>query len=64
MPTHALSHYPGPRVWLPFGLVLEAMPDVRENVLAQVARPVSEMWFGAGSAAFANEMALVRQGAG
>lgn len=64
MPVHALSHYPGTRVWLPFGLVLEAMPDdVRENVLAYVPPPVSEMCFGAGSAAFANEMAIVRQGA-
>jgi hypothetical protein len=64
MPEHALSHYPGTRVWLPFGLVLEAMPDdVRENLLAHVPPPVSEMWFGAGSAAFANEMAFVRQGA-
>ncbi len=39
MPAHALSHYPGTRVWLPFGLVLEAMPDdVRENLLAHVPR--------------------------
>ena len=47
MPAHALSHYPGTRVWLPFGLVLEAMPDdVRENLLAHVPPPVSDMWVG------------------
>jgi len=61
LPAHALSHYEGTRVWLPFGLVLEAMPDdVREDLLAHVPPPVSQMWFGGGSDAFANEMATIR----
>jgi hypothetical protein len=65
LPAHALSHYEGTRVWLPFGLVLEAMPDdVREDLLAHVPPPVSQMWFGGGSDAFAKEMAVIRGGAG
>ncbi len=61
LPAHALSHYEGTRVWLPFGLVLEAMPDaMREDLLAHVPSPVSQMWFGGGSDAFANEMATIR----
>jgi hypothetical protein len=63
LPAHALSHYEGTRVWLPFGLVLEAMSDdVREDLLAHVPPPVSQMWFGRGSDAFANEMATIRGG--
>jgi len=62
LPAHAISHYHGTRIWLPFGLVLEAMPDdVREDLLAHVPPPVSQMWFGGGSTAFANEMAFVRE---
>ncbi|MGO9583361.1 MAG: hemerythrin domain-containing protein [Acidimicrobiales bacterium] len=61
LPAHALSHYEGTRVWLPFGLVLEAMPDdLREDLLAHVPPPVSQMWFGGGSDAFAKEMAVIR----
>jgi len=61
LPAHALSHYEGTRVWLPFGLVLEAMPDdVRADLLAHVPPPVSQMWFGGGSDAFAKEMAMIR----
>ena len=61
LPAHALSHYEGTRVWLPLGLVLEAMPDaMREDMLAHVPPPVSQMWFGGGSDAFANEMAAIR----
>ncbi len=64
LPAHALSHYEGTRVWLPFGLVLEAMPDaMREDLLAHVPPPVSQMWFGGGSDAFAQEMATIRGGA-
>jgi hemerythrin-like domain-containing protein len=63
LPAHALQHYSGQRVWLPFGLVLEAMPeDVRENLLSHVPPPVSGMWFGGGADAFAKEMAAVRGG--
>lgn len=64
LPADTLSHYSGTRVWLPFGLVLEAMPvDVREDLLAHVPPPVSQMWFGGGSDAFAKEMAAIRGGA-
>jgi hemerythrin-like domain-containing protein len=63
LPAHALSHYEGTRVWLPFGLVLEAMSDaMREDLLAHVPPPVSQMWFGGGSDAFAREMATIRGG--
>jgi len=51
-------------VWLPFGLVLEAMPDaMREDLLGHVPPAVSQMWFGGGSDAFAKEMAAIRGGA-
>lgn len=61
LPAHALSHCEGTRVWLPFGLVLEAMPDaMREDLLRHVPLPVSQMWFGGGSDAFAEEMATIR----
>ena len=61
IPAHALSHYAGDRLWLPFGLVLEAMPDEgRESTLAHVPPPVSGMWRGGGSDTFANEMAKIR----
>jgi hypothetical protein len=64
LPAHALSHYEGTRVWLPFGLVLEAMPDaMREDLLGHVPPAVSQMWFGGGSDAFAKEMAAIRGGA-
>ncbi len=63
LPADTLSHYSGTRVWLPFGLVLEAMPvDVREDLLAHVPPLVSQMWFGGGSDAFAKEMAVIRGG--
>jgi hemerythrin-like domain-containing protein len=61
MPAHALSRYGGDRVWLPFGLALEAMPDdIRENLLSQLPLPVSGMWLGGGADAFAQEMAAIR----
>lgn len=64
MPAHALSRYPGERVWLPFGLAFEGMPgDIQENMLARLPSPVSAMWLGGGSDAFANEMAIIRGGA-
>ena len=63
MPAHALSRYPGERVWLPFGLAFEGMPgDIQENMLARLPSPVSAMWLGGGSDAFANEMAIIRGG--
>ena len=63
LPGHALSHYHGQRLWLPLGLVLEAMPnDMRDNLLPHLPPPVLGMWTGGGSAAFADEMAYVRGG--
>jgi hemerythrin-like domain-containing protein len=62
MPAHALSQYRGQRVWLPFGLALEGMPDtMRENLLAQLPPPVLAMWTGGGSDAFEEEMASIRR---
>lgn len=61
LPAHALSQYAGDRIWLPFGLALEAMPDEgRESTLAHVPPSLSGMWYGGGSDAFANEMAKIR----
>jgi hypothetical protein len=61
MPAHALSQYRGDRVWLPFGLAFESMPnDIQENMLAHLPPPVVAMWSGGGSDAFANEMAQIR----
>jgi hemerythrin-like domain-containing protein len=61
LPAHALSQYPGTRVWLPFGLAIEAMPaDLLAAMSAELPPPVSEMWFGAGSDAFVAEMAAIR----
>jgi len=61
LPAHALSQYPGTRVWLPFGLAIEAMPaDLLGAVYAELPPPVSDMWFGGGSAAFLSEMAVIR----
>ncbi len=63
MPAHALSQYSGDRIWLPFGLAFEAMPDdIQESMLAHLPPPVTEMWLGGGSDAFAAEMAAVRSG--
>ena len=61
LPAHALSQYPGKRVWLPFGLAIEAMPaDLLAAMSAELPPPVSEMWFGGGSDAFRAEMAVIR----
>ena len=61
LPGHALSQYPGTRVWLPFGLAIEAMPaDLLEAMRAELPPPVSDMWFGGGSDAFLSEMAVIR----
>jgi hypothetical protein len=64
MPGHAMSHYTGTRIWLPFGLALEAMPEqLQANVLGHLPPPVSQMWSGGGADAFATEMAEIRGGA-
>jgi hemerythrin-like domain-containing protein len=62
LPGHALSQYTGTRVWLPFGLAIEAMPeDLLEGMREHLPPPVAAMWFGGGSDAFAQEMAVIRQ---
>ena len=64
LPAHALSQYSGTRLWLPFGLAIEAMPaDLLEEMRTHLPPPISEMWFGGGSDAFAAEMAVIRGGA-
>jgi hemerythrin-like domain-containing protein len=64
LPGHAMAQYTGTRLWLPLGLVFEAMSDdQRAHVFDNAPPPVSEMWFGMGSDAFAKEMAAIRNGA-
>ena len=64
LPEHAFAQYSGTRIWLPFGLAIEAMPeDLLEGMREHLPPPVAAMWFGGGSDAFANEMAVIRQGA-
>ncbi len=61
LPAHVLGSYRGERLWLPLGLVVEQFPeDLFAAVIEHVPPPVSEMWFGVGSAAFAEEMATIR----
>lgn len=63
LPRHAMMQYEGSRIWMPFGLAMEAMPP---NVLEQVltnAPPVATMWNRGGAEAFAAEMAAIRSGA-
>ncbi len=63
MPAHALSQYRGDRVWLPFGLAFESMPeDIQQSLLAHLPPPAIAMWSGGGSDAFAKEMAQIRGG--
>jgi hemerythrin-like domain-containing protein len=61
LPGHAFSQYAGTRVWLPFGLAIEAMPDdLLEGMREHLPPPMAAMWFGGGSDAFAQEMAVIR----
>ena len=63
LPGHALSQYRGARMWLPLGLVIEAMPEEMSAALGkQLPPPVANMWFGGGADAFTAEMAAVRGG--
>jgi hypothetical protein len=63
MPAHALSHYSGGRIWLPFGLAFESMPEeMQQNLLAQLPPPVATMWSDGGSDAFTTEMSMIRGG--
>jgi hypothetical protein len=64
LPGHAFSLYTGTRMWMPFGLAIEAMPaDLLAGMRTHLPPPMSEMWFGGGSDAFVAEMAAVRGGA-
>lgn len=61
LPAHALSRYTGTRVWLPLGLVIEAVPDdLRDGMVGRLPPPVADMWTGFGSDAFSNEMRSIR----
>lgn len=63
LPGHAMQRYQGERIWLPLGLVLEAMDDdVRSSTLEHFPPPVLGMWNGVGDAAFGAEMATIRSG--
>jgi hemerythrin-like domain-containing protein len=62
LPQHALSQYAGDRIWLPFGLAFEAMPDdLRQEMFAELPPPVLDMWLGGGSDAYDAEMATIRR---
>ena len=61
LPAHAMSHYQGDRIWLPFGLALEPMSsEMKQSALAHLPPPVLAMWTDGGADAFAAEMAAVR----
>ena len=63
LPGHALSHYRGARMWLPLGLVIEAMPEEMSAAMGkQLPAPVANMWFGGGAGRAAAEMAAIRGG--
>jgi hemerythrin-like domain-containing protein len=61
MPEHALSQYPGQRIWLPFGIAIEGMPaDMQAGLISELPPPVAAMWTGGGEAAFVAEMSAIR----
>jgi hypothetical protein len=48
-------------MWLPLGLIFEAMPDdIRVSLLEHMPPPVVGMWTGGGSDAYAAEMLAIR----
>jgi hemerythrin-like domain-containing protein len=60
--AHAISSYRGTRLWLPLGLVIEAMPpDIGGSLMEHMPPPITDMWTGGGSQAYAAEMASLRQ---
>jgi hypothetical protein len=63
LPQHALMHYTGERLWLPFGLATEAFPAAKREGIVESAPPLSAMWNGGGSKAFDNHMNLIRDSA-
>jgi hemerythrin-like domain-containing protein len=61
LPGHAMRSYQGLRLWMPLGLVTEAMPDdLRVGIESHLPPPVASMWFGGGAESFSAEMELVR----
>jgi hemerythrin-like domain-containing protein len=60
LPGHALMAYRGDRIWLPFGLATEAFPPPVLDAILSGPSPIGPMWRGGGSAAFAQEMRLIR----
>jgi hemerythrin-like domain-containing protein len=61
LPGHVLGSYAGERIWLPFGLAFEAMPeDLRQQMFTELPPPVLEMWLGGGSKAYESEMTAIR----
>jgi hemerythrin-like domain-containing protein len=60
LPGHVLMSYRGERIWLPFGLATEAFPPPMLDAILSGPSPVGPMWHGGGSAAFAQEMRLIR----
>jgi hypothetical protein len=61
LPGHAMMSYHGSRLWMPFGLAIEAMPEVlRAEIASNLPPPVSGMWFGGGADSFSAEMQLIR----
>jgi Hemerythrin HHE cation binding domain len=63
LPAHALGSYRGDRLWLPLGLVMEAMPDdVEAAMFEHLPPPLVSMWRDGGAAAFEAEVASIREG--
>jgi hemerythrin-like domain-containing protein len=60
LPGHVLMAYRGDRIWLPFGLATEAFPQPIRDAIVSGPSPIGPIWLGGGSAAFANEMRLIR----
>lgn len=60
LPGHTLMAYGGDRIWLPFGLATEAFPQPAIDTILSGPSPIGPMWRGGGSAAFAQEMRLIR----
>jgi hypothetical protein len=56
-----MMSYRGSRLWMPFGLATEAMPeDLRTVIQSRLPPPVASMWFGGGAESFSLEMDLIR----
>ena len=57
LPGHALSQYPGDKVWLVIGLIMERRtPEEQQEMLEHMPPPVVQMWHDVGHRSF-DEMA-------